>query len=187
MPQKDDMNLAECRRVSPVPRSLQFKRLFWSIVEVSLYRCSFHTWSGWRIGLLRMFGADVAWDCTIRRTSRVYYPWLLKMGRLSSLGDRAEVYNLGPVAIGQRVTVSQEAYLCAGTHDYRSIAMPLMTVPITIEDDAWICARAFVGPGVTVGEGGIVGACAVVMKDVAAWTIMGGNPATVVKKRQKPE
>lgn len=161
------------------------KRLVWSAVQLTLYRCSFHTWSGWRALLLRAFGAKIGESCTIRRTSRVYYPWKLVMGDHSSLGDGTEVYNLGVVTIGKRVTVSQEAYLCAGTHDYTQITMPLLTPPITIGDDAWICARAFVGPGVKVGEGGIVAACGVAVKDVPAWTIVGGNPARPVKARER--
>jgi putative colanic acid biosynthesis acetyltransferase WcaF len=61
--------------------------------------------------------------------------------------------------------------------------MPLLKPPIRIEDQAWICADAFVGPGVVVGEGAVVGARAVVTKDVAAWTVVAGNPARFVKKR----
>ena len=105
------------------------------------------------------------------------------MGDMSCLGDAAQVYNLGPVTLGKRATLSQEAYICAGTHDYTQITMPLVTLPITIGDDAWICARAFVGPGVNIGTGGIVAAGAVVVKDVPAWTIVGGNPARPVKAR----
>lgn len=175
------------RTARPVPRAWQARRLLWSMVQATLYRFSFHTFNGWRAALLRLFGATVGPGCTIRRTSRVYYPWNLTMGAVSCLGDRAEVYNLGPVVIGDRVTVSQEAYLCAGTHDYRLPAMPLVTRPIVVKDDAWLCARAFVGPGVTVGEGAIVGAASVAMKDVPDWTIVAGNPARAVKARPRFE
>jgi putative colanic acid biosynthesis acetyltransferase WcaF len=173
------------RKKSGLPASTRLRRLVWSMVQASLYQYSFHTWSGFRAALLRAFGAKIGKHCTIRRTSRVYYPWLLTLGDLSSLGDKVEVYNLGTVELGDRVTVSQEAYLCAGTHDYRYRAMPLVTRPILIGSDAWICARAFVGPGVTVGEGGVVAAGAVVAKDVEAWTIVGGNPARFIKAREK--
>lgn len=171
------------RRISPNSLGTKVKRLAWSMVQATLFRLSFHSWSRWRIALLRAFGAEVAWDCTVRRTCRVYYPWLLRMGSLSCLGDGAEVYNLGEIRIGDRVTVSQEAYLCAGTHDHRDPRMPLVTLPIEIGDEAWVCARAFVGPGVKMGAGAIVAACGVVIKDVAPWTIVGGNPARYIKDR----
>ncbi len=86
-------------------------------------------------------------------------------------------YNLGTITIGQRTTISQRAHLCAGTHDYRDPAMRLLKPPSHIADDAWICAEAFVRPGVTIGEGAVVGARAVAVKDVPAWTVVVGNPA----------
>ena len=106
------------------------------------------------------------------------------MGEWSALGENALVYNLGPVTIGQKVTISHGAHLCAGSHDYRKPDLPLLKPPITIGDQVWICADAFVGPGVTVGEGAVVGARAVAIKDVAPWTVVVGNPAQPIKKRE---
>ena len=174
------------RSVSHAPRTMLAKRLVWSVVQATLYRWSFHTSSGWRAFLLRRFGATVGDGCTIRRTSRVYYPWNLTMAALACLGDDVQVYNLGPVTLGERATISQEAYICAGTHDYTKLTMPLLTPPIVLKADSWVCARAFIGPGVTVGEGAIVGAAAVAMKDVRDWTIVAGNPAQYSKDRPRP-
>ena len=181
----DELSANKDRRRSPVSLGGRIKRLIWSIVQATLYRGSFHTWSGWRAMLLRAFGAKIGRECTIRRTSRVYYPWQFEMGDASCLGDDCTVYNLGLVKLGKYVTLSQEAYLCGGTHDYAVREMPLITKPIIVGDDAWICARAFIGPGVTVGNGGIVAAGAIVHKDVEGWTIVGGNPAKLIKKREK--
>jgi putative colanic acid biosynthesis acetyltransferase WcaF len=114
----------------------------------------------------------------------VYFPWNLTVGDWSAIGEHAFVYNLGPITLGEKVTVSHRAQLCAGTHDYRRLDLPLLKPPIVIQDQAWICADAFIGPGVTVGEGAIVGARAVAMKNVESWTIVAGNPAQPVKKRQ---
>lgn len=175
------------RTVSPVSTRDKIRRLLWSAVQNTLYRYSFHTWSGWRAFLLRCFGAKIGRQCTIRRTSRVYYPWLLEMGDLACLGDEANAYNLGKITIGERATISQEAYLCAGTHDFSKMDLPLITKPIIIGKDAWVCARAFVGPGVTIGEGAVVGACAVAMRDVEPWKIVAGNRATVVGERRLQE
>ena len=181
---EDAMAAGKTRQTSPVPTRLKIKRLVWSIVQATLYRGSFHTWSGFRAMLLRLFGAQVGKCCTIRRTSRVYYPWNLRMGDFSCLGDYTEVYNLGTVTLGNEVSISQEAYLCAGTHDYRAREMPLLTPPIEVEDCAWVCARAFIGPGVKVGQGAVVAAAAVVVKNVEPWTIVGGNPAKFIKRRE---
>lgn len=180
-------SVAAARRViSPVAFRSKVKRALWSSVQGTLFRFSPHTANRFRAFLLRLFGAKIGQLCTIRRTATVYYPWLFELGNLSSLGDGATVYNLGKITIGERVTISQEAYLCAGSHDYDSPAMTLLTPPITIEDDAWICARGFVGPNVTVHEGAILGACGVAARDLAEWTIYAGNPAREVKKREKP-
>jgi putative colanic acid biosynthesis acetyltransferase WcaF len=80
--------------------------------------------------------------------------------------------------------ISQEAYLCAGTHDHTDPALPLLTPPVLLGPDSWVCARAFIGPGVTVGAGAVVAACGVVVKDVEPWTIVGGNPAKFIKRRE---
>jgi len=179
----DMVDPAMARLRSSSTRREKLRRVCWSLARATLFRFSLHNAYRFRATLLRAFGAEVGSHCTIRRTAVVYYPWNLIMGRLSALGDHAVVYNLASVTIGDRVTVSQEAYLCAGTHDYRSGAMPLVTRPIRIGDDAWICARAFVGPGVTVGEGAILGAAAATSHDLQPWTIYVGNPAAVFKSR----
>ncbi|EMI21863.1 transferase hexapeptide repeat protein [Rhodopirellula maiorica SM1] len=114
---------------------------------------------------------------------KITFPWLLEIGDDTAIGERARIYNLGKITIGARVTVSQGSHLCAGSHDYRSPTMDLQKLPITIADDAWICADAFIGPAVNIGNGAIVGARAVAMKNVPAWTIVVGNPATHIKKR----
>jgi putative colanic acid biosynthesis acetyltransferase WcaF len=87
------------------------------------------------------------------------------------------------VRIGDRVTISQRAHLCGGSHDFRSEEMTLLKLPITVQNDAWVCADAFVGPGVTLGERSVVGACACVVRDVVEGEIVAGNPARVIGKR----
>jgi putative colanic acid biosynthesis acetyltransferase WcaF len=159
-------------------------RLAWATVEMTLFRGSFHTMSRWRCFLLRCFGAKIGRKCIIRRTVRVYYPWNLDIGDLVIVGDDARLYDLGKITLGTRAMISQEAYLCAGTHDHTDPALPLLTPPVNVGADAWICARAFIGPGVSIGEGSIVAACGVAVKDVPAWTIVGGNPAKVIGKRE---
>lgn len=135
--------------------------------------------------LLRVFGAHVGRHVHIHPTVRIFVPWHLEIGDWSSIGFDALIYNLGPARIGERVTVSQRAHLCGGTHEYRDATMPLVKSPITVGDDAWICADAFIGPGVTVGPGAIVAARAVVVRGVEADTVVGGNPASKLYERRE--
>ena len=106
-----------------------------------------------------------------------------KEGDESAIGEAALVYSLGPVRIGARTTISQRVHLCAATHNYRKRDLPLVCLPIEIGDEAWVCADAFVGPGVTIGQGAVAGARAVVVKDVPPWTVVAGNPARPIGTR----
>jgi putative colanic acid biosynthesis acetyltransferase WcaF len=148
-----------------------------------LFRFSPRLLWGWRRFLLRLFGAKVGRNVHILPSVRVFIPWNLEIGDWSSVGFDALIYNLGPVRIGEKVTVSQRAHLCAGSHDFRDPAMPLTKPPIEIGDEAWICADAFVGPGVSVGKRAVVAARAVVVRNVGEGEIVGGNPAKGIGKR----
>ena len=137
-----------------------------------------------RNAILRLFGARIGRNVRLYGSVEVYMPWNLTIGDWSAIGEHAIIYNLGPVTIGRAATVSQHAHLCAGTHDYTAPDMPLLKPPIAIGDQVWVCADAFVGPGVHVGDGAVVGARAVAMRDVPPWTVVAGNPARPVKRRE---
>lgn len=158
------------------------KRVLWGLA-MPFFRFSPRIFFGWRRFLLRLFGARVGDQVHIYNSAHIYLPWNLEIGDWSSIGENAFIYNLGPVRIGKHVTISQRAHLCAGTHDYTDPSLPLVKPPINIGNQTWICADAFVGPGVTVGEGSVAGARAVVVRDVAPWKVVGGNPARVIKSR----
>lgn len=160
------------------------RRVLWLILGRPLFRWSPRPAFAWRRWVLRRFGAQVGQRVHLYPDSVVYFPWNLSIGDWSAVGEGALIYNLGPVKIGRSVTISQRAHLCAGTHDYTDPAMPLVKPPINIEDQAWVCADSFIGPNVVVGEGAVVGARAVAMRDVPAWSVVAGNPATVVKQRR---
>ena len=157
-------------------------RALWGMVN-PLFRWSPRPCHCWRNFLLRLFGAKVGKSVQIDPTAKIFIPWNLKIGNWSSVGFEALLYNLGPLTIGEKVTISQRAHLCGGSHDYRSSAMDLIKAPIGIGDGVWICADAFVGPGVKVGRGAVVGARAVVVKDVGEGAVVAGNPAAPVGKR----
>lgn len=160
----------------------QIGRFLW-LAALPFFRFSPRIFWGWRRIILRMFGAQIGQQVRIYPTVRITMPWNLRIQNYAAIGDRAILYALGIITIGERATISQNAHLCAGTHDWRHPMMPLEKLPIEIGQDAWICADAFVGPNLSIGRGAIVGARAVVMKDIRPNHIVVGNPARVIKVR----
>ena len=171
------------RSVAKYRRSELLLRVLWGLAK-PLFRFSPRTFFGWRRFLLRLFGARVGRSVNIYNSAVIYFPWNLEIGDWSSIGEWALIYNLGPVRIGESVTISQRAHLCAGTHDHRDPALPLLKPPITVQDQAWVAADAFVGPGVSIGEGAVVGARAVAVRDVKSWDVVAGNPARTIGHRE---
>ena len=137
-----------------------------------------------RIMMLRLFGAKIGRRCLICRGAKFYAPWNFECGDFVCIGPRVDVYCKDKVSIGSQVVVSQDAYLCTASHDITSPVMKLLTKPIKVGDNVWIAAKATILPGVTVNTGAVVGACAVVAKDVQPWAIAVGNPASVVGERK---
>jgi putative colanic acid biosynthesis acetyltransferase WcaF len=160
-------------------------RVLWGLAQ-PFFRLSPRPFWGWRRFLLRAFGAMVGHEVHMCPTVRITIPWNLRVGAFTAVGDRATLYNLGIITIGEFVTVSQNAHLCGGSHDYRRTDLQLLKLPIQIGDGAWICADAFIGPNVTVGAHAIVGARAVVTKDVDVRAIVAGNPARRIGSRPYP-
>jgi putative colanic acid biosynthesis acetyltransferase WcaF len=160
------------------------RRFLWEWTQRTLIRFSPRRAHGWRRFWLRRFGARIPDSSGTKSTTKIFHPWLLTMGESALLGENVTVYNLGPVEIGTQTIVSQDAYLCAGTHDYTKANLPLLRPTIRIGSGVWVCAGAFIGPGVVVGNNAVVGARAVVTTDVPEGMIVGGNPARVIKARR---
>jgi putative colanic acid biosynthesis acetyltransferase WcaF len=177
------LDITANRKTAKYSRFDIFRRVLWSMVG-PLFRYSPRICFGWRRFLLRLFGAKVGDRTNIYNTANIYMPWNLAIDSHSSIGEWALIYNLGKITIGSRATISQRAHLCAGTHDYSRADLPLLKPPIVISDQVWVCADAFVGPGVTIGEGAVVGARAVIMKDVDPWAVVAGNPVRFIKQRK---
>jgi putative colanic acid biosynthesis acetyltransferase WcaF len=165
-------------------RSAVMVQLWW-IVQATLFRMSPQFMYGWRRFLLRLFGAQVGQGVLIRGTVRITYPWKLSVGDFSWVGDFAELYTLGNIDIGRNAVVSQYAYICTGSHDFRSVAFDIYQRPIRIEDEAWIAAGAFVHPGVTVAHGSVIAARSVVTADTEPLSIYSGSPAVKVGVRDR--
>ena len=176
------LNIDKNRSASKYSFNILLKRILWSFVKC-LFHFSPRIAFSWRNFLLRLFGAKIGKHVHIYNSAEVYMPWNLEIGDWSAIGEYAYIYNLDLISIGSRATISQRAHLCAGTHDYEDSSLPLITKPITIQDNSWVCADAFIGPGVTIHEGAVIGARAVITKDVEAHAIMAGNPAKKIKSR----
>lgn len=131
----------------------------------------------WRLFVLALFGAQVHPSAFVHSRARVTHPWRLTLQKRSCLGDRAHAYALAPITLHESATVSQEVYLCTGSHDFTNPALPLVVSPISIGRRAFVGARAFILPGVAVGEHAIIGAASLVSHDIPSRTTVAGNPA----------
>lgn len=166
-------------------RGNKLHRLAWKICCALLFRpFSLPFFWRWRNFVLRCWGAKIGQGSKVNASAVIWAPWNLEIGQRTAIGAHAIIYNPGRITLGNKVAISQYSYLCTATHDYETRLHTLYWRPITVDDRAWVAARAFVGPGVTIGEGAIVGATASVYKDVEPWTVVGGNPARFIKRRE---
>jgi len=172
-----------------VPTALSMRnkvaRAFWNVTFAFFYRPSPIPFHFWRRFLLRCFGAKLGKRTRVYPRTKIWAPWNLVMAEDSVIADDADCYSVTRIVVGQRAIVSQYAYLCTATHDYRDPEFPLLVGPIQIGDDAWVAAGAFLAPGVNVGEGAVVGARSVVTKDVNPWTVVAGNPSRIIGDRPR--
>jgi len=137
--------------------------------------------------LLRIFGASIGSNVRISPSVKVWAPWNLTVGDEAAIAHDVDCYSVDQLTIGSHATVSQYTFLCTASHDVSDPHMRLISAPITVEDQAWVCAGVFIGPGVTVGKGAVVGAMSAITRNVAEWTIVAGNPARVIKTRRIDE
>ncbi|KKC38910.1 acetyltransferase [Devosia epidermidihirudinis] len=165
------------------PFSDRLYRSTWSLVWLLLAAWTPPPFHRWRCLLLKAFGAEIALDCRVYGSARIWSPKNLRMDRNAVLGRHAQCYCMAPIHIGENAIISQFAQLVTGTHDIDQPGFRLIARPITIGADAWIAAKAFVGPGVTVGDGAVLGACAVTFKDLPARSVYVGNPARFIRHR----
>jgi putative colanic acid biosynthesis acetyltransferase WcaF len=172
------------KSVTPWRFRYKVKRFIWQYVFQPIFWLLPSPLSRVKIGILRIWGAKIGKDILIRQRVRVLMPWNLAIGNVVAIGSGVNFYNFATVTIDNQVVVSQDVFLCTGSHDYSHPEMPLICKPIAIRSYSWVAAGAFVGPGVTVGEGSVIGARSVVTKDTAPWAVLAGNPAKLLKYRQ---
>lgn len=164
-------------------RSAFIVQLWW-LVDALLFQPSPQIAFGWRRLLLRLFGASIGRKVRVRASVRVTYPWKLKVGDFSWIGDDVTIYSLGPISIGEHTVVSQGGYICAGTHDPTRTDFPILSHEIVIGDQVWLASQVFVMPGVSIGSGCVVAARSLVSRDLPAGQLCGGSPAFVISPRR---
>jgi putative colanic acid biosynthesis acetyltransferase WcaF len=164
----------------------RLRRLAWNIVYALFFRCSPRPLHFWRAFLLRVFGARLGQGCHVYPSAKVWAPWNLEFGNYVGVADGVTLYSMNRISIGDFAVVSQGAHLCGGTHDYNSPNFQLVSKPISIGAHAWVCAEAFVHPGVVVPDGAVVGARSVVTRSLPdAWAVYAGHPCKQVGLRQR--
>ncbi len=155
----------------------------WWIVQAIFFRCSPQFLYGWRRFLLRCFGATIGKKVILRPSAKITYPWKLTIGDYSWIGDDVVLYTLGEIEIGAHAVISQKGYICTGTHDYTSLDFKIYAQKITIGEKCWLATDVYVAPGVSIGEGTVVGARSSVFKDLPKGKICIGNPAKPIRDR----
>jgi len=163
-------------------RSRIYVQLWW-LIQSTLFGCSPQFMYRWRVFLLKSFGAKIGSNVLIRPSARVTYPWKVRIGDNSWIGDNVTVYSLSDITIGADVVISQRSYICAATHDYSKTSFDMIGKKVTIEDQVWLATDVFVAPGINIGRGAVIGARSSVFKDVPPGTMSVGNPSIVVRSR----
>jgi len=155
----------------------------WWLLEGIIFPLTPHNFSGLRSQLLRLFGAKIGQGVVIRSSVRVYFPWKLEIGDYSWIGEGVYVYNLDNVKIGSHTVISQNSYLCTGSHDINDSSFELITAPIFVGNGVWIASDCFIAPGVKIGANTVIGARSSVFKSIPSQQIAWGNPCQPRKHR----
>jgi putative colanic acid biosynthesis acetyltransferase WcaF len=165
------------RGASPWTLGRRVRLLLWEYAWGALCRWTPKPANPWRLLVLRAFGATIKGAPFVHPRARIQIPWNIELRDQACVGDRANLYSVDRILLAEASVVAQEAYLCAATHAFEDPNLPLLSAPIEIQRGAFVGARAFILPGIVVGEGAVVGACSVVTRNVAPGATVKGNPA----------
>lgn len=169
----------------PFGKTNKILRMLWSIVWTIFARpIPRNLASKWNIFLLKVFGAKIHSTCTVYSSAKISMPWNLVMEEHSCIANNVIIENSAIVALGAYSIISQYSYICTASHDIRDINFPQYSKPIIFGRKSWVAAKCFVGPGVIIGEGAVIGASSSIFKNVEPWTVVGGNPAKIISKRE---
>lgn len=134
--------------------------------------------------LNRFFFAKINYNVGIYYGVEIRHPWKLRIGKSSIIGHNTLLDARKGLFIGQNVNISSEAMIWTLHHDYNSPTFEAIGDSVIINDYVWICSRAIILPGVTIGQGAVIAAGSVVTKNVKPYSIVGGVPATIIGERK---
>ena len=161
-----------------------FKRSVWHLVNAAFLLNPVNPSSRLKVALIRLFGGKVGAGVVLKPGINVKHPWFLTVGDHTWIGEGVWLDNtFAPITLGSHVCVSQGAYLCTGNHDWSDPAFGLMERPLTVEDGAWIGARAAVLPGARIASHTVLTGGSVIARATEAYTVYAGNPAVPVRRR----
>lgn len=160
-----------------------FVEALWYLVKRFFFLSAWPLPSGFKAGVLRLFGAQIGVGVVLKPRINIHFPWKLSIGDYTWIGEEVFILNFEPVKIGAHCCISQRAFLCTGNHDYTKPAMPYRNAPIIVEDGAWVGAQVFVAPGVIIGTEAVATAGSLVIKDLPAAMVCSGNPCQPIKPR----
>lgn len=156
---------------------------FWWLVQSILFKTSPQFMYSWRRFLLRCFGAKIGKGVVVRPSAQITYPWKISIGDYSWIGDDVILYSLGEIEIGSNSVISQRSYICTGSHDYTKETFDIFAKKIKIGSSCWLATDVFIAPGVTIGNGTVVGARSSVFKNIPESKICIGSPAKIIRDR----
>lgn len=171
------------KSVQKWPKKIILKRIIWSMVW-PVFKYLPKIFSGLRIYVLRLMGASIGENCLVMPGVKVLMPWNLRIGNYVAIGARVDIYNFAEVFVGDMTVISQDVFICTGSHDYCKYNMPLIYYPISVGNNVWISARVILLPGVTIAEGVVVGLGSIITKSITeSWVVFAGIPAKFVSNR----
>ena len=180
-----EANVLDPYKRAAFPVSNRLRRFMWNLCWLLLFRPSPRPFHAWRSALLRVFGARLGPGCHIYPGAKIWAPWNLSAADSVAIADGAEIYNPAPMIFGSHAIISQGAYLCGATHDYNQPDFPLLAFTTQIGAYAWVCARAIVSPGVSLGDGAILGLGSIATRSLESWSVYAGSPARRIKDRAR--
>ncbi|PWK77672.1 putative colanic acid biosynthesis acetyltransferase WcaF [Mucilaginibacter oryzae] len=166
------------------PGGSALKRMIWYYLNALFFKTSIIPSSRFKVALLRIFGARIGKNVTIKPCVNIKYPWNLTIGDETWIGENVWIDSLVAINIGAHVCLSQGAVLLTGSHDYKKSSFDLITKGIILENGVWVCAGAMVTPGVTAASHAVLTSGSVATKPLDAYGVYQGNPAVKTRERQ---